>query len=379
MAMRAALPGYQPFTKGLGADRSRQLLIGIACGIGDGHADHRPHAGDPAEARQMRSLRPDRCTHAFSGSQRPRRVVMADEFFQNSQRCCCRHGMHLERRGLYARLPTLQYVPAACENGAGNAATCRFAEHQQIRNDACPRDFVAPLKTKQAPGAAIAGEHLIHDQQCSRLLRGLANSVEPSRRRNTHAGRRLHRFGDHRCNISPRQFLTKARRQMAGVLSCQRIGQMSGVRDKGPQHGITAPRMRKRERTQGSAMIGPFEGDEAAAPGCVDRCLERGLHRLRAIGHGVKHAEFGRQYGGQPLHQPDLHRRMEMRPQMGDTGVELFPDGAHHGGVAMAKHRRARTAGEIEVMPALRIGQPGSSPRHEERRRSAKREGFRAG
>src|SRR5262249_13185589 len=127
-------------------------------------------------------------------------------------------------------------------------------------------------------------------------------------------------------------------------------------------------RRRERERTEGSSVETPVEGDELLAPGVVAREFDGCLNGLRA---GVAEIDalrlFARRDSAELLRQLDQVWIIEIRSGNVNQLRGLFLDGRNNFRMAVARRDHCDARSEIEEYVAVHVLHHGAaaSPRHQ--------------
>ena len=117
--------------------------------------------------------------------------------------------------------------------------------------------------------------------------------------------------------------------------------------------------MRRREGTQGEAVIAPLESDHARPAGRQLSRLERCLHRVRTAQPQDRPSLRPRHQRGQLLKELDLDRRGVNVAHPVNEPLRLRADSRHHQGVPVSGEGHSEGAGEVQVFPAGRVADTG--------------------
>ncbi len=225
-------------------------------------------------------------------------------------------------------------------------------------------------------GPAHAGLDLVGDEEDAVLFADPLDLAHVLRRRDDEAALALHRLGDDRGHLLGVDLLGEGLlQQTCALAAAARVGQGQraavavGVRDavdlgrvRPEAHLVGAHLRGEAERHVGAAVEGVLEGDDGLAPrgvaGDLDGVLDRlgaGVHEEGALGEvagSVAVELLGQLQVGLVAEQAEAHVRVE---------VGLLLDGLDHLGVAVADVHDADAGGEVDVLPALDVGDDGVS------------------
>ena len=234
----------------------------------------------------------------------------------------------------------------AAEGRRGQAAPHDLAERHQV-----PGDVLAPVPA--GPGHAEARQHLVHDQQRAVLVAERPEHLVEAGagRHDTHV--RGARLGDHAGDL----IAARGERFADGGLVV--VGKHDGVAGRGTGD---AGRVRQAERRDAGpgrsqqgidvAVIAAGELDHTGPAGEPARQPERGH---RGFGAGVDQADLvGRRARGDLLGELDLAGGggTEGGPPVGRRVQRL-----HHLRVGVPEDHRAPGAHQVDVLPAVHVGQ----------------------
>ncbi len=250
---------------------------------------------------------------------------------------------------MLARAQHTEHVGAARDRRHGHdAAAERLAERVQVGGD------VLVIEREHGAGAGQARLDLVGDQQCARVVADPAHPGQVAVRRHDHAGLALDRFHQHGGGA-------------LGHGGGQRLGVAVGHHDEpgrerpevGPRRVVGGERYDRGgppvEVRRGDHDLGPVLGHALDPVGPLAGHLHR---RLDGLGAGVhrQHHLGARQLGQFPAERAELvvveRARRQRHP------VELLPRGPHQLGVPVAEVQRRVPGQEVQVVPAVHIGDP---------------------
>lgn len=228
--------------------------------------DQQARGADLAHDRHLRERRGQASADVLHVRQQP----VALDHTDGRQGRGGRDRVPAERRAVLPRAEKACCPFGEREHGTdGNAAAQALGESDGVGQD--PATQLGVLEREPVPGATDAGLHLVHDQQCARLVGESARERQVARGQPAHPGLALHELDHERGDVVGQRGLERVRvteRQERHVprqrLERRAVGGLRGERQSA--HGAAVERALEREHPCASGSPGH---------------LERGLVRLR--------------------------------------------------------------------------------------------------